>query len=156
MLSTALLTLTCKKNKLLKAEGKNKKILIITDAAAATRQMAEDIAAIIGDSSGFSVLITQTEDFSGTSLLPAYAFFVGCENPHPSSFSCIEAMFDHINLAGRLCGIFSSNPDAVTYLSRLVCASEAAAGSPLCAENGKADKGAMQNWIRGILRNERV
>ena len=132
-------------------EEKNKKILIITDDAAPIRQMAEDIAVIIGNNSGCSVVVVQAEHFAGTDLLSSDAFFLGCESPKLASFSYLEALFAHVNLAGRPCGIFSSNNKAIKYLSALVRDSEVAAAKPLLAKSGTVNGGDLQKWIQGVL-----
>jgi hypothetical protein len=131
-----------------------KKIAIITDGAAPIQEAAENIAAIIGGCSGYSAAVIQAERFSGTDLLPAYAIFLGCEEPAPSSFAYIEALMGHINLAGRPCGIFSSNAKALEYLSGLVRDSEIALGKPFQTENGKIDTEKLKNWVQNILQKE--
>ena len=132
----------------------NRKITIITDSAASTQYLAEGIAAAIenGSFSSYSVSILHAEQFSGTDLLPAHAIFLGCEEPKPSSFFYIEELFEHINLAGRLCGIFSVNAKAIKYLSAIVSASETVVSSPLLAKNGTPDAVTIQNWIQNILK----
>ena len=131
-----------------------KKIAIITDGAAPIQEAAENIAAIIEGCSGYSAAVIQAERFSGTDLLPAYAIFLGCEAPAPSSFAYIEALMGHINLAGRPCGIFSSNAKALAYLSGLIRDSEIAAGKPFQTENGKIDTEKLKSWVQNILQKE--
>ena len=132
-------------------EEKDKKIVIITDDAAPIRQIAEDIAVIVGNNFGYPVAVVQAEHFAGTDLLPSDAFFLGCEAPKPSSFSYLEALFAHINLAGRPCGIFSSNKKAIKYLSALVRDSEAAVAKPFLAKGGTINGSDLQKWIQGVL-----
>jgi hypothetical protein len=131
-----------------------KKIAIITDGAAPLQEAAESIAAIIGGYPGHSVAVIQAERFSGTDLLPAYAIFLGCQEPKPSSFAYIEALLGHINLAGRSCGIFSSNAKALEYLSALVRDSEITAGSPFQIENDKIDTEKLKSWVQKVLQKE--
>ena len=139
-------------------EGSDKKILIITDGSATIRQMAEDIAVIIGNNSDYPVTVVQAEHFAGTDLLASDAFFLGCEAPKPASFSYLEALFAHVNLAGRPCGIFSSNNKAIKYLSALVRDSDAVTAKPLLAKTGTVNGGDLQKWIKGVLGgyNERA
>ena len=131
-----------------------KKIAIIIDGAAPLQEAAENLAAIIGGNPGYSAAVIQAERFSGTDLLPAYAVFLGCEEPKPSSFASIEALLGHINLAGRSCGIFSPNAKALEYLSALVRDSEIAADSPFQIENGKIDTEKLKSWVLSILQKE--
>ena len=131
--------------------AKNRKILIITDDAAPIRKLAEAIAAVMGGQ-GYSVTVIPAESFSGSELLPAYAFFLGCEAPEPSSFLYLETLLQHINLAGRPCGIFSTDAKAVKYLSSLVYDSEPAVGKPFLAKDGAADGDQLQSWVQDILK----
>jgi len=129
----------------------DKKIVIITDGAASLQGLAEHIAAIIGNS-GYSAAVIQAESFSGSELLSAYAFFLGCEKPEPSSFSYLGKLLGHINLAGRSCGIFSSDAKALNYLASLVHDSETAVGEPFLVQNGTADDDTLRHWIQSILK----
>ena len=129
----------------------SKKIAIITDGTAPIQEFAENIAAIIGDYQGCSATVINAESFSGTDLLPAYAFFLGCEKPMPFSFSYVEDFFKHINLAGRACGIFSSNAKAIEYLSLLVSDSETTVGKPFLTQGGVEDSNTLRIWIQEIF-----
>jgi len=133
-------------------EEKDRKVLIITDGADSIQQMAENIAAIIEGDSAYSVKTMDAESFAGNDLLPCCAFFLGCESPKPSSFSYLETLFQHINMVGRPCGLFSSNDQAVKYLSSLVTDSEAVTGSPLLAKDNAIDRDALHNWVQGNLK----
>ena len=130
-----------------------KNILIVTDNGGITRSIAGDIAAVFGAAKfeDWSATVISAEDFSPTRLLPAHAFFLGCEKPEPLEFTGIKALFKHINLAGRPCGVFSPQANAIKYLSALVRDSEAALGSPLVVDNGKAGKRELQKWIGSII-----
>ena len=85
-----------------------RKILIITDGEPQIQNIAESIAARIKSPlfAGCSVSIKDAGNFSGTDLLPASVFFIGCEEPKSCLFFYIEDLFRHINLVGRPCGIF--------------------------------------------------
>jgi hypothetical protein len=128
------------------------KILIITDSSAPVGQMAADIAAIIGENQSYSTAIIEAKSFSAVNLLPAYAFFLGCETQKPSSFSGLETLFAHINLSGRICGVFSPNAKALNYLSLLVKDSETSTGKPFLAKEGAANRDELQSWIQNILK----
>jgi len=80
---------------------------------------------------------------------------MGCQTPNPASFVYIEDLFRHINLAGRPCGVFSSNTKAARYLSSLVRASEAALGVLFVQKNGQVRKKEMSDWIKSIMRGEK-
>jgi len=131
-----------------------KKIAIITDGAASVQEAAESIAAVIGACPGYSAAVVQAKDFSGTDLLAAYAVFLGCEEPQPSSFASIETILKHINLAGRSCGIFSSGARALKYLSALVHDSEIAVGKPFQVKDGAIDHEKLKSWVQSILQKE--
>jgi len=101
-----------------------KKVLIITDGSGETAKMAAGIASAL---KGNTVSIKNASDFKGNDILPADAFFLGCEKPRPESYSYLADLLKHINLAGRPCGIFSPGSEkAVKYLSGLVRDCEAA------------------------------
>jgi hypothetical protein len=130
----------------------SRKIAIITDGTAPIQELAGNIAAIIGESHGYSAALFQADGFSGDDLLPAYVFFLGCTEAHPPSFHYIEELFKHINLAGRPCGIFSSSARALKYLSSLVRDSEPAMGKPFRVKGGAANYKKLQNWIQSIFK----
>jgi hypothetical protein len=122
-------------------------ILIVTDGAESTREMGERIA---GELAGNQVVLQEAPELSGTDILPADAYFFGCESPHPLSFAYFEQVLLHINLAGRPCGLFSPHSRAaIRYLEDLVRDSELIlnAGPFLGAKSG--DIGA---WIQKIIQ----
>ena len=86
------------------------------------------------------------ESFSGTDLLRANVFFLGCENSNPASFQYVDKILQHINLAGRSCGIFSTNNKALKYLSKLIEASGVKTANPLLIDN--IDITAVSNNIK--------
>jgi hypothetical protein len=97
-------------------------ILIVTDGAESTQKLGEAIAREL---EGNQVVIKNPPDLSGTDILPAEAYFWGCESPRPRSFAYLEQLLLHINLAGRPCGIFSpGSRAAIQYLAGLVRDSE--------------------------------
>lgn len=101
-----------------------KKILIITDEAESTLALVPQLVAAVDCA---EVLCRRASEFNVTELLPADGYFFGCECPYPASFVSLERVLQHINLVGRLCGIFSpASEKAVEYLSRMVLASELA------------------------------
>jgi hypothetical protein len=112
----------------------SKTVLIITDGTQKINQMAKDIAVGLG---GNKVLIKEASVFEGTDLLPADVLFFGCEEPNPASFSYLEQLLGHINLAGRSMGFFShSSNGAVQYLAKIAKDSDAfCVPEPLFAEN---------------------
>jgi hypothetical protein len=128
-------------------------MLIILDNGAVTKKVTENIAAILGTSpfENWSVAVSPVKDFSPTLLLSANAFLLGCEKPNLPEFTDIKELLKHINLAGRPCGVFSTQANAVKYLSGLVRDSEAALGSPLVVENGAVDGRKLKKWVRSII-----
>jgi len=125
--------------------------LIITDNGAVSRKFAENVAAVSGEFADWSATVISAEDFSPTRLLGAHAFLLGCEKPEPQEFAGIKVLFKHINLAGRPCGIFSTQDNAIKYLSELVRDSEAALGNPLVLKNGAVDSRKLQKWVGSII-----
>ena len=131
------------------------KILIITDNAASTKDIASELIACFGDSrfSGYTVSAVEAINFSGTDLLPVYAFFIGCESPEAFSESYIEDFFYHINLAGRPCGIFSPNKKTIKYLSELLNACEASLCAPYTQKNISGYEKKLVKWMNSICCN---
>ena len=131
----------------------NQKILVITDGTDSIKNIADGIVFSFLNSSlkSYCVSIVDAKGFSVTDLLPSYAFFIGCQTPNPASFVYIEDLFRHISLAGRPCGIFSSNTKAAKYLSSLVRTSEAAHGMPFIQRNGQVRKKKLSAWVDRII-----
>ena len=101
-----------------------KNVLIVTDGSEETAKMAAGIAAAL---KGNKVSVKNASDFKGNDILPIDVFFLGCEKPRPASFTYLEDVLKHINLAGRPCGIFSPGSEkTVKYLAALVHDCEAA------------------------------
>ena len=117
--------------------------LIVTDGADSTRKVAEAIASELKKCKVISVL---AKDFAGTDLLPVNCCFFGAESPNPPSFSYLYKMLQHINLAGRSCGIFSNSKKAAEYLSAMVQASELALyPDPYLGE------GDIKEWVKKVI-----
>jgi len=134
----------------------SRKILIVVDSEESTQKLATAIASVIIPPSfdDHSVSILKSETFYGTDILPAHAFFLGCGLPSPLSFTYIEVLFERINLAGRPCGIFSSNAKALRYLSRMMRDSEASVGKPLLVKSD-IDEGKLGEWVASVLKTRR-
>ena len=128
-----------------------RKVLVVTDNG--SMSIAENIAAVFGNApfDHWSATVVSAGDFTPTRILPVHAFFLGCEKPESPEFADIKTLFKHINLAGRPCGVFSTQANAVKYLSGLVSDSEAALGSPLVVENGAKDSRKLKKWVGGII-----
>ncbi|MDR1929015.1 MAG: hypothetical protein LBQ44_00155 [Treponema sp.] len=121
-----------------------KTALIITDGAAGIQQTAESIAAALD---GFEVTIVPAGAFVGTRLLPADIVFFGAETADPPGFAYLYMVLQHINLAGRPCGIFSGSVSALNYLRKMVHDSELT----LCPDffQGKGDVKAWTEKVSG-------
>jgi hypothetical protein len=121
-------------------------IAIITDGTASTRELAEKIRKGI---QGCRVIMIAASDFSGADILPADVFFFGCDRAHPPSFVRLEKVLEHINLAGRSCGLFSpGSEEAIEYLAGIVGDSELIpASKPLFA----SDTADIAAWIDSII-----
>jgi len=125
-----------------------KKTLIITDGTESIHSAALLIEGVL---SAYKVKICEIGDFSGTDLLPAEFFFIGCEKPNQQSFSYLEELLTHINLASRKCGIFSTNEKTIKYLNSILKDSEVFVGQPLLIEND-CKEAVVKNWVDEILK----
>ena len=123
-----------------------KTVLIVTDGSAVVAKLAEEIAAAL---KGNKVSMKAASEFKGNDILPADAFFLGCEKPGPASFAYLADVLKHINLAGRPCGVFSSGSEkAAKYLAGLVRDCEAALNpEPLLAGDGLV----VKNWAESVV-----
>jgi hypothetical protein len=123
-----------------------KTVLIVTDGSEGAVKTAADIAAAL---KGNKVSVKSASEFQGNDILPAEAFFLGCEKPAPDSFAYLEDLLKHINLAGRPCGVFSpASEEAAKYLAGLVHDSEAALkAEPLLSDFGADVKG----WVQSVV-----
>jgi len=130
-----------------------RKVLVVTDNGPVTVNIAKNIAAVFGNApfDHWSATVISAGDFSPTRILPVHAFFLGCEKPESPDFTPVKELFKHINLAGRPCGVFSTQANAIKYLSGLVRDSDAALGSPLVVENGSNDSRKLKKWVGGII-----
>jgi hypothetical protein len=128
---------------------RKQKILIIVEKSDVIVNLAEKIAAVLKKPpyAQYSIKIVEAKKFSATDLLPAYVFFIGCENPGCFTSLYPEDLFAHINLAGRSCGIFSTTSGGIKYLTNLVRASEACT-TPLLVKDGNIAVREMQKWIK--------
>ena len=128
----------------LKTVKRRRNVLIVTDGSPKTEKMAGEIAATL---EGNKVMMKTASEFMGNDILPADAFFLGCEKPNPGSFAYLADLLKHINLAGRSCGVFSSGSEkAAKYLAGLVKDCEAALNpEPLFAG------AAVENWAQSVV-----
>lgn len=91
-----------------------KNVLILVDESNALKEVGRQLAAHLAPA---HVAIIDAADFSATDILPADAYFFGCQEPHPLRFSEVERVLKGINLAGRPCGLFTlSAKNAIEYL----------------------------------------
>jgi hypothetical protein len=125
-----------------------KSVLIVTDGAESTTRVAAEIAAVFtAASAGNKVKVVTAADFAATDLLPADICFFGAEGPAPASFSGLEQLLLHINLAGRSGGLFAGSAKAAAYLRRMVHDSELRlSAKPFVA--GKS--GSVKAWIKTV------
>jgi hypothetical protein len=125
-----------------------KTVLIIIDGTGQVAKMAEGIAAVLKED---AVTIKTASQFSGTDILPADMFYIGCEDPAPASFDYLSDLFKHINLAGRPCGVFSpKSEEAAAYLAGLLADSDAALyPQPLFAGSGD-----LAGWVEKVRAHD--
>ena len=126
----------------------SKKALIVTDGTESIKKIAQYISdALIG----FSVKVCSAEKFEGTDILAADAFFLGCAQSSPSSFSNIEEMLKHINLASRKCAVFTVDLKTVNYLCAVFKDCEASLGAPLHVVSNEPEKSALNKWVKSVI-----
>ena len=121
--------------------------IIVIDGAETILKAAEKLSAALKK---YQTVICKAESFTGTDLLPAHAFFIGCETPEPASFAYLYEMLQHINLSGRPCGVFSTDKKALKYLSKMIEASGANAGEALLIDDPATMPSAVKNWVKTI------
>jgi hypothetical protein len=127
----------------------SKKALIITDGTELINSIAKPIKTAL---TGFTVKICHADKFAGNDILPVDVFFLGCENPSPSSFAYIEELLSHINLVSRKCGVFSTNQKALKYLGDILKDSEADLGETLLSIDGGYQQSDINKWVKGIVK----
>jgi len=127
----------------------SRKAIIITDGAKSTESLAKPIKQALA---GFSVNIYAADKFAGNDLFPADIFFLGAEKPNPPSFSYVEEMLAHINLASRKCAVFSTSQKALNYLGSILKDSEAAQGDTLLSLDGGYQQADIDKWVKGLLK----
>jgi hypothetical protein len=134
-------------------EGK-KKVLIIRDNTASTGKIAENIAGVLNKRpfTRYAVSIIDAISFSATDLLPSQVFFIGCGEPDAFEKLYIKDLFLHINLAGRSCGIFSADPEAITYLSSVVRDSGVTVKKTFLAMKNHTDSIKLKQWIQEVIQ----
>ena len=121
-------------------------VLILTDGSGGAVKMAAGIAAAL---KGTKVSIKTASEFQGNDILPATAFFLGCDKPRPDSFAYLEDLLKHINLAGRPCGIFSPESEKTAkYLASLVHDSEAALNPEPLLGSSRID---IKTWAQNVI-----
>lgn len=125
----------------------NKKIVIITDGSESIQVIANSINKAL---TAYKTKICSGDTFTGTDLLSADAFILGCEKPNPPSFAYLSQMLSHINLVHKKCAVFSVNQKALDYLITLVHDCEASLGEPLFSNN--TDASSIKKWIAKLLK----
>jgi len=127
----------------------SKKVLIVTDGSESIKKIARDISDVL---SGFNVKTCSADKFEGTDLLPVDVFFLGCEQSSPSSYSYLEDMLSHINLASRKCAVFSVKGNTLNYLCGIVKDCEADLGAPLHVVSKEINKTALKKWVNTVVK----
>ena len=124
----------------------SKIVLIVSDGTEKTVKMAQKIN---GALKNCKVIIKTASEYTGTDLLPADVLFIGCEEPSPPGFGYIDVMLQHINLAGRSCGVFSpSSKNAIQYLNNMLKSSEIkVCPQPLIEENSSD----VEKWAARVI-----
>jgi hypothetical protein len=101
---------------------------------------------------GLRVSSIDAAQFSATDLLPADAYFFGCQKPNPADFKELERVLGGINLAGRPCGLFSpGSAPALEYLRRIVKDAELQL-NPQPWLSDADDAKALKAWVESTLK----
>jgi hypothetical protein len=124
-------------------DGK-KNALVVIDGTESIRKMAADIAAVLKN---FTLVSETANEFLGTHILSADICFFGSETSNPPSFTTLDTILHHINLAGKPCGIFSTSVSGAEYLRNMVHDSELAL-YPVVLMEGKGD---VKKWTETII-----
>jgi len=125
------------------------KALIITDGTESIKSAALLIKETL---TGFKSDICQAKDFIGNELLSSDVFFIGCEDPSPSSFAFLEQMLSHINLSPRKCGIFSNKDKTNKYLKKILKDCEAVISEPLLFNKDTLNKKTLNKWLKDFKK----
>ena len=135
-------------------------VLIITDGTELIQKAAlaiKESLSSISKTAKPKVKICCADTFKGDELLPADVFFLGCTQPSPPSFSWLQNMLSHINLASRKCGIFGLDKKTNTYLLSILKDSEAKTGESLLTQTlfdskGKIKSSEIKKWVKQIIK----
>lgn len=124
-----------------------KQVLIITDDSPSLTKAVNAILKNLGD---VRAVVKKAADFSPVDILPADAYFFGCEKAGPASFSELERVLRGINLAGRPCGLFTlASNEAIEYLRSIVRDADLRLHPTPFLVSGSADIG---RWAAETLR----
>ncbi|GHU49845.1 hypothetical protein FACS1894200_08930 [Spirochaetia bacterium] len=121
-------------------------VLIINDGVDSTNKIAEKIA---GELQSYHVVKRKAADLEGTDVLPADAYFIGCERSDPPSFVYLSELMHHINLVGRPCGVFThQSKTSIKYLAGLIRDAELTLNPAAFTDNGELD---LQEWVKATI-----
>ena len=124
-----------------------KHVLIVVEDSPVFQKSAEAIRAGLGDR---TCVVKKAADFAAVDLLPADAYFFGCDSARPAAFAELERVLQGINLAGRPCGLFSlASKEAIEYLRGIVRDADLRLHPSPFLASGKADIG---SWAAETLR----
>ena len=127
----------------------SKNALIVTDGTDRIQKIAVNISDAL---TGFEVKVCSADKFEGTDILPADVFFLGSSQDSPSSFSYIEELLKHINLAPRKCAVFTVELKTLNYLCAIIKDCEAKMGAPLHVASKEPDLSALNKWVKSVIK----
>jgi len=124
-----------------------KHVLIVVDGTTSILKAATAMQKSLGD---IRSIVRNASEFTPVDILPADAYFFGCESDRPVSFAELERVLKGINLAGRPCGLFSlASNEAIEYLRSIVRDADLRLQPKPFLISGKADIGI---WAAETLR----
>lgn len=124
-----------------------KQVLIVTDDSPSLAEAVRGMLKSLGD---VRTVVKKAADFVPVDILPADAYFFGCEKAGPASFAELERVLKGINLAGRPCGLFTlASNEAIEYLRAIVRDADLRLHPTPFLVSGSADIG---RWAAETLR----
>lgn len=124
-----------------------KHILIVTDTDPAIKELS---ALIVKELHKYKVVVLEGSDFAATDILPADACFFGSAKAHCSTFDELARVLKGINLAGRPCGLFSTEAGAaIEWLHDLSRDSELAVHRDALTGTSSSN---VVSWVADVLK----
>jgi len=130
---------------------KKARYLIVSESLDAVRSLREKIEKVLQEDA--EVTAMDAAQFVPTDLLQADGYFFGADKLDSSEFQELARVLKGINLAGRVCGLFSTTSVLATEgLSSMVADAETRLNPVAFIEKDAADGDALRAWISETLQ----